>query len=72
MAVHRGTFYHPLSCPPLLWGENPPGATDDPEIASVARLKIDQPKWVGKELADVLNDWLSPRGSKNPLKKLIH
>ena len=59
MAVHRGTFYHPLSCLPLLRGENPPGATDDPEIASVARLEIDQAEGVGIELANVLNGWLS-------------
>ena len=58
MAVHRGTFYHSLSCLPLLRGENPPGATDDPEI-SVARLEIDQAEGVGTELANVLNGWLS-------------
>jgi hypothetical protein len=57
MAVHRGTFCHPLSCLPLLRGENPPGATDGPEI-SVARLEIDQAEGVGTELANVLNGWL--------------
>jgi hypothetical protein len=36
MAVHRGTFYHLLSCLPLLRGENPPGTTDDPENTSAA------------------------------------
>jgi len=59
MAVHRGTFYHSLSCLPFLRGENPPGATDDPEIVSVARLEIDQAEGVGIELANVLNGWLS-------------
>lgn len=42
MAVHRSTFYHPLSCVPFLRGENPSGATDNPEIGSVARLAIGQ------------------------------
>jgi hypothetical protein len=59
MAVHRATFYPSLSCLPLLRGENPPWATDDPEIDSVARLEIDQAEGVGIELANVLNGWLS-------------
>jgi len=51
MAVHRGTFYNPLSCLPFLRGENPSDATDNPEIGSVARLEIDQSEGVGIELA---------------------
>jgi len=49
MAVHRGTFCHLLSCLPFLRGENPLGATDDPDIASVERLEIDRAEGVGMD-----------------------